>query len=513
MSPGSSRGGIPRRTVLRAGLIGAVGASLGCRRSPDAAVGAEASPSAEPDIDVALRAVRSSAVLEGASGRPAEVWRYEGRLLKGPAEALTPLTDGYLGPTFRVRPGQRVRVRFDNALPEASIIHWHGLDVPVGSDGHPRFAVGPGGHRVVDFQVTNRPGTYWYHPHPHGRTGPQVYAGLAGLFIVADGDDERRGLPGAPFELSLVLQDRRLGPNGELVYAPNPMLGMLGDRMFVNGRPSPSFEVRAGSHRLRVLNGSNARIYKLAWSDGAPMTVIGSDGGLLEAPATRPFVVLAPGERVELWVDFGRAPARDEVWLESRPFSLGASVGMGGGMMGGGGAAEQGTALRLCRFTVRGAGVTRPLPRAFEPLRFRPAAEVTGAPREIEASMAMMRFLLNGRSFEMTDVASDERIELGATRDWAIANVGGMMGMTVPHPIHIHGGQFQIVSRETTRAAAAAFGAGLVDAGWKDTFLVAPGERVRVRVRFANHAGLFLYHCHNLEHEDMGMMRNFLVEA
>jgi len=88
-----------------------------------------------------------------------------------------------------------------------------------------------------------------------------------------------------------------------------------------------------------------------------------------------------------------------------------------------------------------------------------------------------------------------------------------MVGMTVPHPIHIHGGQFQIVSRETTRAAAAAFGAGLVDAGWKDTFLVAPGERVRVRVRFANHAGLFLYHCHNLEHEDMGMMRNFLVEA
>jgi FtsP/CotA-like multicopper oxidase with cupredoxin domain len=506
---------ISRRSVLRAGALAAASTAVGCRRGASATLGGEPRASPPPDLDVTLAAVRSEARLDPSARRPTEIWRFEGQLLRGPPDALAPSPGPTLGPTFRARPGQRVRVRFENRLAESSIVHWHGLDVPAEADGHPRFAVGPGERRVYDFQVGNRAGTYWYHPHPDGRTGPQVYAGLAGLFIVSDGADEARGLPGAPFDLPLVLQDRSLDADGQLVYAPNPMLGMLGDRVFVNGRPLPTFEVRAGSHRLRVLNGSNARTYKLAWSDGSPVVVIGSDGGLLAAPATRPFVLLAPGERVELWADFGRAPAGDDAWLESRPFALGGGpmgggmMGMGGGMMGGGGP-PNGAPLRLCRFTVRGKGVTRPLPRAFEPLGFRPADEVTGAPRELVATTAMMRSVLNGRPFSMTEVAPNERIRLGVTEDWDLVNAGGMMDMSVPHPIHIHGGQFQVVSRSSPARAAAE---GLLDAGWKDTFLVLPGERVRVRVRFATHAGLFLYHCHILEHEDMGMMRNFLVEA
>jgi FtsP/CotA-like multicopper oxidase with cupredoxin domain len=488
---------ISRRSVLRAGLV--AGASLATHDRRAAAAG-----HAEPDIEVELTAARAEAILDPAARRPAEVWRYSGRLLRGPSDSLTAPREGYLGPTFRVRPGQRVRVRFENRLPEASIVHWHGLDVPAESDGHPRFAVERGGRYAYDFTVANRPGTYWYHPHPDGRTGPQVYQGLAGLFIVSDGDDEARGLPRGPFELPLVLQDRMLDGDGALVYSPDAMFGMLGDRAFVNGRPAPTFEVRAGSYRLRVLNGSNGRLYKLGWSDGAPLTIIGTDGGLLAAPTTRPFVMLAPGERVELWADFGRAPAGDDVWLESRAFSLG-----GGGMMGGGGL-QNGTPLRLCRFMVRGKGPTRPLPRAFEALQLRPTSEVVGAPRVLQASMGMMRWVLNGRPFAMTEVADNEHIKLGVTEDWELSNVGGMMGMGVPHPIHIHGGQFQVVSRSGTTNG---FGAGLVDGGWKDTFLVLPNERVRVRVRFATHAGLFLYHCHILEHEDMGMMRNFLVEG
>jgi FtsP/CotA-like multicopper oxidase with cupredoxin domain len=499
---------ISRRSVLRAGLVAAAGVGFTERGQRTAAARA-----AEPDVEVELRAAKAEALLDPTARRPTEVWRYAGRLVRGPSEALTPFREGYLGPTFRVRPGQRVRVRFENQLPEASIVHWHGLDVPAEFDGHPRFAVAPGGRYVYDFTVANRPGTYWYHPHPDGRTGPQVYAGLAGLFIVADGNDEARGLPGEAYELPLVLQDRTLDGDGALVYSPDAMFGMLGDRAFTNGRPAPTFEVRAGSYRLRVLNGSNGRIYKLAWSDGSPLTVIGTDGGLLAAPTTRPFVMLAPGERVELWSDFGRAPAGDEVWLESRGFSLGGGGGrsMGGGMMGGAGPGN-GAALRLCRFIVRGKGQARPLPRAFEPLRFRPAGEVTGPPRVLQASMGMMRWVLNGRPFSMMEVAANERVKLGLTEEWDLVNVnaGGMMGMGVPHPIHIHGGQFQVVSRS---GAAGGFAAGLVDSGWKDTFLVLPGERVRVRVRFANHSGLFLYHCHILEHEDMGMMRNFLVEG
>ena len=524
---------ITRRSVLGGAFAIAAGLGLDWTRPGRVALAGEtthADRHAPPDVEVALRAKKGTAVLDPASGRPTEIWRFDGRLLKGPADALVPSADSYLGPTFRVRPGQRLRVQFDNALDESSIVHWHGLDVAAENDGHPRLAVGPGGHYVYDFQITNRPGTYWYHPHAHGRTGPQTYAGLAGLFIVSDGDDEARGLPGAAFDLPLVLQDRLLGEQGQLVYAPDMMLGMLGDRTFVNGRPSPTIEVKAGSYRLRVLNGSNARIYKLGWSDGAPVTVVGSDGGLLAAPTSRPYVVLAPGERAELWADFGRRPGGDDVWLESQAFTVGGShmMGMGGGMrggmMGGGsGGPTNGAPMRLCHFSVRGKGVTRPLPRQLAPVHFRPAAEVSnqGAPRSFEVSMMMMRWVLNGGPFQMNEIAPNERIKLGATEDWEFSNLGGTgmgmgMAMATAHPIHLHGGQFQVVSRAVAPASqetASTLGQGFLDEGWKDTFLLRPGERVRVRVRFANHAGLYLYHCHNLEHEDMGMMRNFLVAA
>ena len=460
-------------------------------------------------------------------GRPAEVWRFEGTRTKGAADALTQ-TAGYLGPTIRVRRGQRVRIRFENGLNEPSIVHWHGLDVSAENDGHPRDAVRGGASYQYDFEVTNRPGMYWYHPHPWARTAPQVYAGLAGLFVVAD-DAEARTLPAGAYELPLVLQDRQLDADGQLVYAPNPMLGFLGDRIFVNGRPTPTLEVRSATYRLRLLNGSNSRIYKLAWSDGSPMVAIGSDGGLLARPVRRPYVMLAPGERVELWADFGHAPAGEDVWLESRAFDDGASGmmggmmgrgmggrGMRGGMMGGGTALPNGSPFRVCRFLVRGDGERRALPEQLAPVQFRPEREVAnlGAPRRFDVSMRMMRWLLNGRSFHMTDVASNERIRLGATEDWEFSNPGGMMAM--PHPIHVHGGQFQVVERTVAswgRAAVETVSEGLIDEGWKDTFLLMPGERVRIRVRFERHAGVFLYHCHNLEHEDLGMMRNFLVEG
>jgi blue copper oxidase len=494
-----------RRDFLRGGLAAAAGFELG-RSSPARA--------ADSDVEVVLRAAAAEVMLDPAAKQATRVWRYEGRLIKGPAETLTASPDSYLGPTFRVRPGQRVRVRFENALPEASLVHWHGLDVAQENDGHPRYAVEPGGSRVYDFQVTDRPATYWYHPHPHQRTAPQVYAGLAGLFIVSDGQDGARGLPAPAFELPLVLQDRVLGADGQLIYQPNPMMGFLGDRMFVNGRETPHFEVKEGTYRLRVLNGSNARIYKLAWSDGSPMVVLGTDGGLLGAPVTRPYLMLAPGERADLWADFGRGPSGTEVALQSLSFSAGGMGHMGGmGRGRGGGSSGNDGTLHLCRFAARGKGERLTLPRRLEAPAFGPPEEVVNAeqPRQFPVSMQMMRWLLNGRPFAMTEVAANEHIRRGVTEDWEFSNLDGMMAL--PHPIHIHGGQFQIVGRASPQGTNPAVADGRIDQGWKDTVLLMPGERVRVRVRFARHAGLFLYHCHNLEHEDMGMMRNFRVEG
>lgn len=510
----------PRRDLLKLTALAA---------APRSAFGAsKAAPDAKVDVDVELRATVGRAVLDPALGHPAEVWRYEGKLLAGPASALTPSGAGYLGPTFRVKRGQRVRVRFTNGLAEPSIVHWHGSHVAQENDGHPRLVVGPGGAYSYDFVVDDRPGTYWYHPHPHDRTGPQVYRGLAGLFLVVDPDDVARGLPALDQELSIVLQERALDSTGELVYDPDPLLGFLGDRTFVNGVAASPIAVRAGTYRLRLLNASNARIYKLAWSDGSPVTVIGTDGGLLAAPVTRPYVVLAPAQRLELWADFGRYASGSSVWLESMAYSVGGGMMMGSGMMMGRGmmgrgmrrGTEQGrangAAFNVCGFVVGGKARRLPLPKALMPVSFRPESEVVNlsAPRRIELSMMHMRWLLNGRSFRMTEVAPDEHVRLDTTEDWEFENVGHRMSL--PHPMHLHGGQFQVVARSAAPSGqrpADGVREGLVDEGWHDTVLVMPGERVKIRMRFARYAGLFLYHCHNLEHEDMGMMRNYWVEA
>jgi FtsP/CotA-like multicopper oxidase with cupredoxin domain len=509
---------LSRRRFLEG--VAAAAASAGARSRGWAASRGDAA------LEIALGVAPGKARLDPRAGREASVLRFAGKVVSGRADALVP-GESYLGPTFRVRRGERVRVRFDNGLDEPSIVHWHGLDVPEQADGHPRLAVAGGQGYRYDFTVENRPGLYWYHPHPDRRTGPQTYAGMAGLFLVTDPDDRARGLPGDENDLALVLQDRLLDADGELVYDPNPMVGFLGDRILVNGRPEASFTVTAGSYRLRLLNGSNARIYKLAFSDGAPLTVIGSDGGLLAAPVRKPFVTLGPGERVELWVDFAKPAGGGEVWLESQVFAEGGGMmgmsrggGMGGmGMMGGGrGGARlpNGARFRVCRFDVRGTGRRLRVPARFDALAFRPddAVENLGRPRRFDISMGMMRWTLNGATFARTEVAENERIKQGATEDWEFRNLGGMM--TMAHPIHIHGGQFQVVERAPIPGGVAsgeALRAGLVDEGWKDTFLVLPGERVRVRVLFDHHAGLFVYHCHNLEHEDGGMMRNFRVEA
>src|SRR5450432_906865 len=509
--------------MIEGGVAAAIWLGAACKRQSRnaggaATAGADGTDATPAALEVAMRASPSEALLDPASRRPAKVWRFDGKRITGAAEALVNQPDSYLGPTFRVQRGQRLRIHFENALEEPSIIHWHGLQVPEASDGHPRFAVGPGATYHYDFTVENRPGLYWYHAHPDRRTGPQVYAGMAGLFLVEDPDDGARGLPTGEADLPLVIQDRQLGRDGELFYAPNQMMGFLGDRIFVNGRQTPAFTVRAGSTRLRLLNGSNSRVYKLAFSDDRPMTVIGSDGGLLATPVRKPYVVLAPGERVELWTDFARSTSGQRVGLESQAFAAAGGMMAMGGMMGrgGGGGLPNGAPFLVCRFEVRGAGEQLRVPARFEALAWRPDGEVVnrGKPRRFDVSMSMMRWQLNGRSFDMTDVGEDERVKLGSTEDWEFRNLGGMMAMA--HPIHIHAGQFQVLEREVApqwQAAADTLREGLVTEGWKDTFLLLPGERVRLRMRFERYAGLFLYHCHNLEHEDAGMMRNFLIEA
>ena len=217
---------------------------------------------AQPDLEVDLRAVQDRIPL--FSGPPTNVWRLKGQVLHGDRGQFQNSDNSWLGPAFRVQKGQRIRIRFKNFIPQESIVHWHGLHVAPKDDGHPRLAVPPGGEYVYDFQVDNRAGTYWYHPHPHGLTGNQVYGGMAGLFLISDREEQSLGLPSGEDDLPLVLQDRTFGPDNQLVYLRSRMErmnGFLGDRIMVNGQAGSTFDVKGKPYRLRILNGSNSRIF------------------------------------------------------------------------------------------------------------------------------------------------------------------------------------------------------------------------------------------------------------
>lgn len=505
---------ITRRTFLQA--TGAL-TLVGWTGLPDRFLTALAqeTPGFEPDIDVALTAAENIQPI--LPGTPTRLWSYQGEVLQGRSDALQNNPDSYLGPTFRVRQGEKVRIRFRNQIPEESIIHWHGLRTPPAMDGHPRDVVGAGAEYLYEFTVLDRAGTYWYHPHPHRRTGPQVYYGLAGLFLVSDPEEESLGLPAGPYDIPLVLQDRTFDADNQLVYLTSPMdqmTGFLGETVLVNGLADYSLSLETRAYRLRLLNGSNARIYRLAWDDGRPLTVIASDGGLLERPVEKPYVLLGPGERVELWADFSRDLAGSERRLVSLATVIDGGPGgrMGRGMTGNGASVPNGAPLDLVTIDITGAASeTGTLPAQLSTIdRYAPAEAVNAAnPRLFQLLLQRMTWTINGRIFEMEAVAEDERVRLGDLEVWEFVNVGGPMGgMALPHPMHLHGVQFQVAERQ-----GSPYPAGLVDEGWKDTVLVMPGERVRLMVEFRDYAGLYLYHCHNLEHEDMGMMRNYLIET
>ena len=493
----------PVATGVPAGVLPTTGAP-GNAPQPTAATGGF-------DVEIALRA--APAEVQILDGKPTRVWRYQAKLLSGPDDALIPLENTYLGPIINLQNGQRVRVHFTNDLPEESIVHWHGLHIPVEADGHPRFAIGPGETYIYDFTVDDRAGTYWYHPHPHGRTGPQAYYGLAGLLLIHDEEEQALGLPSGEYDVPLVLQDRTFDGDNQLVYGGNgmmdQMMGFLGNRMLVNGQADFTLPVATRPYRLRLHNGSNSRIYKLAWEDGTPLTVIATTGGLLEKPVQREYITLAPAQRVELWVDFSGRTVGEELRLVNLPS-----------------AAPGSSAFPVARITIeREESAASPLPERLSTITWHKEAEAVNrnTPRTFTLAMGMGRgWSINGRTFKMTEVARDEIVKLGDLEIWEFVNqAGGGMGMgmggggmALPHPMHVHGLQFQVIAREVTSSGRAAWETvkdGYVDEGWLDTVLVMPGERVKILLKFEDFEGLYLYHCHNLEHEDMGMMRNYEV--
>jgi FtsP/CotA-like multicopper oxidase with cupredoxin domain len=502
----------------------------------------------KPDVEVEL--ISRVAEIPIMSGANTSVFKYDGKLLKGPETTLK-VVPGYLGPILNLIQGQKVRIWFYNQLPEPSIIHWHGMHVPQKMDGHPMYAIDYGEKYVYEFEVKNPAGTNWYHSHTHEMTATQVYSGLAGLITVTDEQEQKLDLPSGEFDIPIIIQDRRFTVGNQLQYIHRMrerMMGFLGDTILVNGKVNSSIPVKTRAYRLRILNGSNSRIYKLGWEDGTPLIVIGTDGGLLERPETYPYIMLAPAERVELWVDFSGRELGSNLELRSleyhgaMPHMHGGGRGMGRGMgmmMGG---LSQGEAFPILKFHITKKVSDSPTPpKTLIKMRSLTEQDVSNPaqPLSIAISMLHMSPQLNGRSFEMYDATSTEKIPVNTIQRIIISNgndsmgggmggmrhgrggMGGMRGggmgmmMSMAHPIHLHGQQFKILSRTLkigdTIDSYATVKDGFITSGWKDTVLVMPGEEIEILKPFEDYKGLFLYHCHNLEHEDMGMMRNFYV--
>jgi FtsP/CotA-like multicopper oxidase with cupredoxin domain len=396
------------------------------------------------------------------------------------------------GPTFRVRSGDQFSVRLANQLEgdEHTNIHWHGLVIPPAMDGHPKDVIMPGETFDYSFKIEQRAATCWYHPHPHESTGRQVYMGMAGLFIIEDDEEQALGLPAGDHDVPLVIQDRRPSPTGELIYELTDVdheNGLLGDSVIVNGTSDPYLEVESGLYRFRILNGSNARIYDLAFADNRTFQIIATDGGLLDRPYPVTYAFIAPGERIEILVEFTANDVNASVIMKSLGF-------------GGGSGTQQGIELPIIRFDiVRAGGGTVTVPATLATLEtIDPSLSVRDRTFELRIDHSQMPHghMMNGKVFDMTRV--DEQVRIGDLEIWTFSNISFL-----PHPMHLHGAQFQVLSRTGV--------ANLVptDFSWKDVVYVRPFQTVRVLVRFGRWPGLLLVHCHNLEHEDHGMMLNF----
>jgi spore coat protein A len=421
--------------------------------------------------------VGRAAILPGLA---TEVWGYEGI---------------FPGPTIVSRRGRRTVLHHRNDLPVPVSVHLHGGRTAPEHDGYPTDLVAPGSGRDYVYELDQPAATLWYHDHRMDFTGPQVYRGLGGFHLHHDEVEDALGLPSGDRDLPLMITDRAFAADGSFAYPSlDPSLtgvpgvhddfmsGVLGDCVLVNGAPWPVLEVATTTYRFRILNASNARRYRLRLDGGPPFVQIGSDLGLLSAPVPHDELDIAQAERFDVVVDFsGHAPGDEITMVNDR---------------GRGGAAQ------VMRFVVtrRETGAA-PVPARLADVETLSASDVV-ADREFVFARGGAHahgktlWTVNGEPFSPDTVLARPR--LGTTERWTIR------ALNVEHPIHVHLAPFQVVGQDGNEP-------GPYTRGWKDTVNLDNGGRAELLLRFEGYRGRYVFHCHNLEHEDMMMMANFEV--
>ena len=416
----------------------------------------------------------------------------------------------YLGPTLEMRTGENVKLAVTNHLGgRQTTTHWHGLHVPGAMDGGPHQVIVENATWNAEFPMLNRASTFWYHPHPHAMfaaqdpegTAYQVYEGLAGMLIVRDDETDTLALPNTygVDEFPLIIQDKRFNEDGSLFHLDPPGSGTpvlrRGGIFLTNGIVASEFETPAQVIRFRLLNASNARFYNLGLKDGRIFYQIGSDGGLLSAPVPITRLLIGPSERMEILIDFGADLGRR---VTLRAYNSELSTRIVPNVI-----ADEWdrTDFDIMDFnvTASSAAPITAIPASLVPVELIPEGEAhnLGSPRLFELTL---NETINGLKMNIDFI--NEEISLGDTEVWLVTNV-----TRLAHPFHVHGDSFQILTRNGAAPIA-------TEAGWKDSVRVEPGDEVRIIKRFLDYADSdspYMYHCHILDHEDAGMMGQFVV--
>ena len=395
-------------------------------------------------------------------------------------------------PRLEAKPGDKVRLHFTNNLEQPTNLHYHGLHIPlVGNADNVFLKIEPGKQLTYKFQIPHNhsAGTFWYHPHLHGLVAEQLFGGLAGMLIVRGEIDEIPELKAAQEEF-LVLQDFAIDRRGKRSDANlSLMMGREGEVITVNGKVNPSLTLPTGGLlRLRILNASPSRFYRLALEDHA-FSQIATDGNSLNEPVEVNELLLTPGQRADVLVRGNKESGQYR--LLNLPYDRGSM-----GMMGGNHGDE---AIALATLNYKSAVSSLALPAKLASISALPEPQTV---RRFELNHGMnpavgMAFLINGRPYSHDRI--DTQVKLNTIEDWELVNTGVM-----DHPFHIHNNAFQVIGRNGITESLLA---------WRDTVLVKRGETVRIRITFRDFAGKTVYHCHVLDHEDLGMMGNLEIET
>ncbi len=403
-----------------------------------------------------------------------------------------------LGPTLLMNKGDDVVINVTNQLGEPTTTHWHGLHLPAAMDGGPHQRIEDGDSWQANYTIMNEAATFWYHPHLHKKTGEHVYRGLAGLFIIKDPQSEL-ALPDqyGTDDIPLIIQDRIFNADGSFNY-PGTLIGVKGDTILVNGAVTPTFNAPAQFVRFRILNGSNARIYNLGFSDDRQFYQIGTDGGLLDKPVALTRLRLSSGERAEILVDFsGQENSGVRLVSYSSELDNLSPIWASNAMD------KTDFDIMTIAVSLANANPITTLPISLASINRLQESEANKT-RSFELtenfSGGDFAFTINGQRMDLNRI--DQTIKLNDIEIWEISNNPDM-----PHPFHIHDIQFLILTRNGEPPPEN-------ERGWKDTVLVMPDETVRVITQFTDFADPdipYMFHCHILEHEDAGMMGQFVV--